>query len=197
VPDATDGAIDAKRALRAEARARRRAAAAALPPAQAGAAAAENFFGAIPVPAGAVVSGYWPMADEMDPRPILHRLAAAGHVIGLPVVIGRGAPLVFRRWHPGTDLVAGTFGVMTPGPEAPEVVPRVVLVPLLAFDRAGYRLGYGGGFYDRTLEALRAKGEVLAVGLGYACQEVAAVPREPTDQRLDWLVTERAVIRVA
>jgi len=81
--------------------------------------------------------------------------------------------------------------------KAPEVVPRVVLVPLLAFDRAGYRLGYGGGFYDRTLEALRAKGEVLAVGLGYACQEVAAVPREPTDQRLDWLVTERAVIRVA
>ena len=197
MPDATDGAIDAKRALRAEARARRRAAAAALPPAQAGAAAAENFFGAIPVPAGAVVSGYWPLADEMDPRPILRRLAAAGHVIGLPVVTGRGAPLVFRCWHPDADLVAGTFGVMTPGPEAPEVVPRVVLAPLLAFDRAGYRLGYGGGFYDRTLEALRAKGEVLAVGLGYACQEVAAVPREPTDQRLDWLVTERAAVRVA
>jgi 5-formyltetrahydrofolate cyclo-ligase len=196
-PLPAEALIDAKRALRADAAARRKAAAAALPPAKAGAAAAERFLRTVPLAAGAVISGYWPLADEIDPRPILRRLAAAGHVIGLPVVTARATPLTFRRWHPDADLVVGSFKVMTPGPDAAEVVPDVVLAPLLAFDRAGYRLGYGGGFYDRTLEKLRRGRPVLAVGLAYASQELPAVPREPTDQRLDWLVTERAAVRPA
>ena len=190
-----DRLIDAKRALRTDLAARRKAAAAALPPAEAGAAAAEHFLRTVPLAAGSVISGYWPLAEEIDPRPILRRLAAEGHVIGLPVVTARATPLLFRQWHPEADLVKGAFQVMTPGPEAAEVVPQVVLTPLLAFDRAGYRLGYGGGFYDRTLEKLRRAGPVLAVGLAYACQELPAVPREPTDERLDWLVTERAAVQ--
>ena len=188
--------IAAKHALRAEAAARRRAAAVRLLAAGAAEAVRDRFLADVRLAEGAAVSGYWPLADEFDPRPLLERLHAAGHPIGLPVVVARGAPLLFRRWDPGTRLIAGTFGVQVPPPEAPEVVPAVVLAPLLAFDRLGYRLGYGGGFYDRTLAKLRAAGAVLVVGLGFACQEVAAVPRGPSDRRLDWIVTERAALRI-
>jgi 5-formyltetrahydrofolate cyclo-ligase len=94
------------------------------------------------------------------------------------------------------DLVRGSFRVMTPPPTALEIVPRLLLVPLLAFDRAGYRLGYGGGFYDRTIAKLRAAGETLAIGVTFATLEVPAVPRDETDQPLDWIVTEREAIRV-
>ncbi len=191
-----DALIAAKRALRAEAAARRRDAAPGLLAAGAAAAVRDRFLAAVRLVEGAVVSGYWPLADEFDPRPLLDRLHMAGHPIGLPVVVGRGLPLLFRRWHPGTRLIAGGFGVQVPPPEAPEVVPAVVLAPLLAFDRLGYRLGYGGGYYDRTLAKLGAAGAVLAVGLGFACQEEAAVPRGPTDRRLDWIVTEQAALRI-
>ena len=197
-----DNPIAAKRALRAEAGARRRDAAPGLLAAGAAAAVRDRFLAAVPLAEGAAVSGYWPLADEFDPRPLLDRLHRAGHPIGLPVVVGRGLPLLFRRWHPGMGLIAGGFGVQVPPPEAPEVVPAVVLAPLLAFDRLGYRLGYGGGYYDRTLAILGfnprmgAAGAVLAVGVCFACQEVAAVPRGPTDRRLDWIVTERAALRI-
>lgn len=187
----------AKRTLRAEAAARRRAAVAALPPAQAGRRALDALRAAITIPPGATISAYWPLDDEFDPRPLIEHLAAAGHEIGLPVVVGRGAPLLFRRWQPGMALVPGNFRVLTPPPESPEVTPAVVLAPLLAFDACGYRLGYGGGFYDRTLAGLRAAGPVLAIGLAYAAQEVAAVPREATDQPLDWIVTEEGARRIA
>ncbi len=191
------GIVDAKKALRAEAAARRRAAVAVLPPIEAGRRVRDALLAVIAVPAGAPVSGFWPLADEFDPRPLIEHFHAAGHVIGLPVVIGRGQPLIFRRWQPGMTLVPGSFRVPTPPPEAPEVTPAVVLAPLLAFDAAGYRLGYGGGFYDRTLAKLRAVGHVLAIGVGYAAQEVPAVPREPTDQPLDWIVTEAGARRIA
>jgi 5-formyltetrahydrofolate cyclo-ligase len=112
------------------------------------------------------------------------------------VVVRRGLPLLFRAWRPGQALVAGSFGVPRPDKDQPERTPRVLIVPLLAFDRAGYRLGYGGGFYDRTLAGLRAQGEALAIGVGFAVQEAPRVPRDGMDARLDWVVTEREALQI-
>jgi 5-formyltetrahydrofolate cyclo-ligase len=188
-------AIDAaKAALRRDATERRRAAVRDNP--SAGAAVRDNFLGAVEVPAGIPVSAYWPLEEEFDPRPLFTALHRRGHPIGLPVILGKGQPLLFRRWEPATELVRGPFRVMTPPPTAPEIIPKLLLVPLLAFDRAGYRLGYGGGFYDRTIDKLRAAGEALAVGVTFAALEVPAVPRDDTDQPLDWIVTEREAIRI-
>jgi 5-formyltetrahydrofolate cyclo-ligase len=108
----------------------------------------------------------------------------------LPVVVRRGLPLLFRAWHPGQPLVTGSFGVPRPDKDQPELTPRVLIVPLLAFDRAGYRLGYGGGFYDRTLAALRQRKPITAIGVGYVAQELPQVPHGPMDQRLDYVLTE-------
>lgn len=184
-----------KRDLRREAAGRRRTAVQASP--EAGLAVRDRFHAALRPAAGAAVSAYWPLDDEFDPRPLFMELHRRGHPIGLPVILGRGQPLMFRRWTPGVALVRGSFRVMTPPVEAPEVVPQLLLVPLLAFDRAGYRLGYGGGFYDRTIAKLRAAGDVLAVGVALAAQEVAAVPRDDTDEPLDWVVTDRDAIRIS
>ncbi len=156
----------------------------------------DRFLAAVRVPPGAAVSGYWPMRSEIDPRPILTALHARGHSLCLPVVVGKGQPLIFRAWRPGDGLVAGGFGTQVPDEEQETVVPRLLLVPLLAFDRAGYRLGYGGGFYDRTLAALRAQGPVVAVGLAFSAQEVESVPHDATDARLDWIVTEAEALDV-
>lgn len=137
------------------------------------------------------VSAYYPVGSEIDPRPLYAALLARGLAGGLPVVAGKGKPLRFRRWRPGEALVPGVLGIGVPPSDAPEVEPDLLLVPLLAFDRRGYRLGYGGGFYDRTLAVLRERGKVLAVGVGFADQEVASVPSGPGDQRLDGIATER------
>lgn len=109
----------------------------------------------------------------------------------LPVVLANDAALEFRAWKTGEAMVRADFGIDVPSPDAAVLVPTVILVPMLAFTRSGYRLGYGGGFYDRTLEALRLSGEVLAVGVAYAGQEVDQLPLEPHDQPLDWMVTEK------
>jgi 5-formyltetrahydrofolate cyclo-ligase len=185
-----------KAALRAEARRRRAAAARAAP--QAGEALARRVLEAVPPPPGAAVSAYWPMGDELDCRTLLAALRERGHVIGLPIIVRKGEPLRFRAWQAGVALVPGGFGTSMPPEDAPAVVPDYLLVPLLCFDRAGYRLGYGGGFYDRTLEGLRraAAAQVTAVGIAYAGQEVPEVPREPTDQRVDWIVTEAEAFRI-
>jgi len=180
--------------LRADAK-RRRAAAAAEAGEEAADAVCRNLLAAVTLPAGAVVSAYWPMASELDPRPLMAALAGAGHPIVLPVVLGRDRPLAFRAWSPGDALEPAGFGTQVPGADRPERTPEVILAPLLAFDRKGYRLGYGGGFYDRTLALLRPGGRVLAVGLAYAGQEVAAVPHGPNDHRLDWIVTEAGAFR--
>ena len=145
--------------------------------------------------AGKPVSGYWPIQTEIDPRPALAEAAARGPV-GLPVVEGDGVPLSFRLWEPGAEMEIGAFGAAIPAEPRP-MVPELVILPMLAFDRAGGRLGYGGGFYDRTLARLREAGSVLAVGFAYAAQEVEAVPLEDTDMRLDMVVTEREVIDVS
>ena len=184
----------AKVSLRRDAAERRRAAVHDNP--SAGAVVRDNFLAAVKMPAGIPVSAYWPLEEEFDPRPLFMELHRRGHSIGLPVILGKGLPLLFRRWEPTTELVRGSFRVMTPPPSAPEIVPKLLLVPLLAFDRAGYRLGYGGGFYDRTISKLRAAGEALAVGVTFAALEVPVVPRDDTDQPLDLIVTEREAIRI-
>lgn len=143
----------------------------------------------LPERTGAVVSGYHPIGEELDPRPLLARLAGEGHPLVLPVTPrGRGR-LTFRCWTPGDELVAGSYGVSEPSASSPAREPSILLVPLLAFDAGGQRLGYGAGYYDRTLAELRAAGRVTAVGIAFAEQEVAAVPHDRYDQRLDWILT--------
>ncbi|WP_135448882.1 MULTISPECIES: 5-formyltetrahydrofolate cyclo-ligase [Tabrizicola] len=139
--------------------------------------------------AGKVLSGYMPMRTEIDPLPAM---AAHQGPVGVPVIIGKGQPLRFREWSPGAKMVEGAFKALIPEDGA-WLEPQVLIVPLLAYDARGYRLGYGGGFYDRTLEGLRARHPVLAVGFAYSAQEVHEVPTEPTDQPLDAIVTERGV----
>lgn len=142
-----------------------------------------------------VVAGTVPMRDELDPRPLMVALKARGATMALPRVVAKGQPLAFHVWDE-RPLVRSRFGVDEPAADSPLVRPELVLVPLLAFDRRGYRLGYGGGFYDVTLSHLRALGPVHAVGLAYAAQEVADVPHDERDQPLDAIVTENEVILV-
>jgi 5-formyltetrahydrofolate cyclo-ligase len=141
---------------------------------------------------GRALSGYMPMRGEIDPLPAMAAAAAHGPV-AVPVIQGRGLPLLFRRWTPGCALVEGPFRALIPA-AGDWVVPEVLIVPLVAFDRQGNRLGYGGGFYDRTLQALRAAAPVIAIGYAWAAQEARDLPLEPTDQRLDLVVTERGVL---
>ena len=181
---------EAKAALRKAARQDRARAAATAGP-NAAERLAERFLAAVPIGANQVVSGYWPVREEIHPRALLLRLAGRGCQLALPVVRGPGMSLAFRRWSPEVQLEAVGFGLWEPPATAPELVPDVMLLPMLAFDAAGYRLGYGGGYYDRTLQARRAAGDaVLAVGLAYAAQETSALPRDLWDQRLDWVVTK-------
>jgi 5-formyltetrahydrofolate cyclo-ligase len=139
---------------------------------------------------GAALSGYMPMRTEIDPLPAM---AAHQGPVGVPVIIGKGQPLKFREWSPGCALIPGEFGALIPADGA-WIEPEVLIVPLLAFDARGYRLGYGGGFYDRTLQALRAKRPTLAVGFAFSAQQVAEVPIDQNDQRLDAIATEQGLI---
>ncbi|MDR3530377.1 MAG: 5-formyltetrahydrofolate cyclo-ligase [Rhodopila sp.] len=139
---------------------------------------------------GVVVSGFWPIGQEIDIRPLLHALHERGHKIALPVTPRRGEALTFRGWRPGDVLVPERFGTMRPVGDI--LVPDVLLVPLLAFDSAGGRLGYGGGFYDRTLAGLPNR---LRLGCAFAAQQVDAVPVAPYDIRLDAVATENGIIR--
>jgi len=173
-----------------------RAEAAAEDPVATGYALCERILPEIDFPGGCVVSAYWPIGSEIDPRPLMAHLHGQGHPIALPLTPARGNPLAFRAWRPEDTLVAADFGTRVPLASQPELTPRVLIVPLLAFDRTGYRLGYGGGYYDRTLARLRKSGDVLAVGVAYAAQEVAEVPRGGGDRPVDWIVTEAESIRV-
>jgi 5-formyltetrahydrofolate cyclo-ligase len=136
-------------------------------------------------------AAYWPIKGEASPMLLLEELAFRHVVTALPVMIGRDRALVFRRWRPGERPAATNFGIMEPPADRPQVKPDLIFVPLVAFDRRGYRLGYGAGFYDRTLAELRASGQVTAVGIAYAVQEVPDLPAEAHDQRLDFVLTER------
>ena len=141
----------------------------------------------------APLAGYMAMRTEVDPLPVM---AAHRGPVGVPVIRGRGLALAFHRWRPGAEMVAGPFGARVPA-VAEAMVPEVLIVPLVAFDARGFRLGYGGGFYDRTLAALRAAGPVTAIGFAYGAQELAEVPTDAFDQRLDLIVTEAGIRRFA
>lgn len=180
-----------KQALRREALQSRRALSERQGPvaAQAIAARADR----LRVGAGDVVGGYWPLPGEIDPRPLMAALAGRGAALALPEVIAPDAPLVFRGWSPGDALEPGPHGTAHPALSAPLLVPTLLLVPLLAFDAKGFRLGFGGGYYDRTLDALRRGGGVVAVGLAFAAQQSPALPSEPWDQPLDLILTEEGL----
>jgi 5-formyltetrahydrofolate cyclo-ligase len=183
---------DQKSQIRAEALARRDAM-----PAEERAAAAEQIAArAFPVPItpGVIVSGFMPLKSEINPIPLMRKLAAAGAQLALPAIKGRGHPLIMRAYAFGDDLARGQWGIREPKPEAPEVAPDIVIVPLAAFDHAGNRIGYGAGYYDMTLAALRAKKKVTAIGLAFAAQEMPQVPTDERDERLDLVLTERGLL---
>ena len=152
---------------------------------------------ALGLPEGACVAGYWPLEGEIDPVPLMEALAARGHVLALPVVTETGGALQVRRWAPGEDLEPGPHGTRHPAAAQAFITPTALLVPLLAFDRRGFRLGYGGGYYDRTLAQMRRGGILLAIGLAFAAQEVDNVPTDPWDIALDFIATEQGVIVTA
>ena len=137
-----------------------------------------------------VVAGYAPIRTEIDPVPLMQSLARHGAALAMPAISRPDAALAFRAWKQGEALVPGAFGISEPSATAAEVVPDIVLVPLVAFDRAGHRIGYGAGYYDRTLEALRRHKTLVAIGLAFTVQEIPQVPALPHDVRLDYVLTE-------
>jgi len=143
-----------------------------------------------------VISGYRPIRTEIDPTQLMKALYDAGHRLCVPVIQGRGLALKFREWRPGAEMVEGEFGAFVPA-TGDWLDPHLLITPLVAFDAAGWRLGYGGGFYDRSLQELRARRRTLAVGFAYNAQQVDAVPRDASDQPLDAIVTEQGVLRPA
>ena len=150
----------------------------------------ENFFRAGLVKSNAIVAGYIPMRGEADPLPLMNRLRDAGSPLALSRVVGKDQPLQFHSWRVADTPSKASFGMMEAAPDWPVVSPDILLVPLLGFDKEGYRLGYGGGFYDRTLQSLRFGATILAVGIAYAGQEMI-LPHDDSDERLDWIVTEQ------
>jgi 5-formyltetrahydrofolate cyclo-ligase len=168
----------------------------ALPAAERATAAAAIAARPLPVavPPGAIVSGFSPLKSEINPVPLMRAFADAGAGLALPVVAGRGKPLVMRAWNFGAPLVSGVWGIREPPPGAPEVFPDMLIVPLLAFDRTGHRIGYGAGYYDMTIARLRGIKPVIAIGIAYAAQEIAEIPTTPRDARLDFVLTERETI---
>ena len=143
---------------------------------------------------GVVVSGFMPLKSEINPLPLMQRLAEQGARLALPAIAGRSKPLTMRAWHFGVALDRGQWGIREPKADAPEVEPDILLVPLLAFDRAGFRIGYGAGYYDMPVRRLRGLKAVTAVGIAFASQEVPKIPTTERDERLDLVLTEREVI---
>ncbi len=142
------------------------------------------------------VSVYLPIRGEPDTEPLIEALVAVGMTVALPVTVERARPLRFRVWSPGEALETGRYGIREPLSSAPEVSPDVLFVPLAAFDRRGFRLGYGAGYYDSSLEALRREKAILAVGIAFSIQQVESVPTEPHDQRLDAVITEHGLMTI-
>lgn len=165
-------------------------------PDDAGTRAADNFLEHFDIRTGVVISLYSPIGTELDSMPLLHTLHERGVRCALPVIEGNGRPLVFRMWEPDCILEMGPFKALVPAVTAAVLVPDIVITPMLAFDTAGYRLGYGGGFYDRTLQKLRHEKDCRAVGYAYSAQEVDKVVTDAFDQRLDAVVTEKDVRKI-
>ena len=162
---------------------------------EAAAAASDHFFSAVALEPHMVVAAYWPIRDELDCRPVLTRLMDSGQPVCLPVVVGDEVPLELRMWEQGAPLYPSGFGTLAPPDDAPRAEPDLILMPLLGFDRTGTRLGYGGGYYDRTLASLTKTPRLI--GFAFAAQELDFIPREPHDVPLDAVVTEQGVLQFA
>ena len=188
--------IESTAALKSELRAAALARRDAIPAERRAAAAQAIAAHSLPIemPKGLVVSGYAPIRSEIDPFPLMKNLGQLGLILALPVIVGRDQPLVFREWTIDTPLVRGPLGIFQPSADADEVEPDIAIVPLAAFDRAGHRIGYGAGHYDRTLDLLRSRKRIATVGVAFSVQQIDAVPAEPHDVRLDCVLTEREVI---
>jgi 5-formyltetrahydrofolate cyclo-ligase len=191
MPDLTPNQIE-KAELRAAALAKREAMPAQQRADAANTIAARDF--PVPVPKGVIVSAFSPMKSEISPIPLMRKVFDAGAQLALPVIVGRGKPLIMRAWKFGDPFKAGQWGIREPVAEAPEVYPDILIVPLAAFDRRGHRIGFGAGYYDMTIAALRAKKKVTAIGIAFAVQEIEHVPATERDARLDFMLTEREVI---
>jgi 5-formyltetrahydrofolate cyclo-ligase len=148
----------------------------------------------VAVTPGTIVAGFSPMKTEINPLPLMRKFADAGVQLALPCIAGRGKPLIMRAWKFGDAFKAGQWGIREPMPDAPEVAPDIVIVPLACFDRAGHRIGYGAGYYDMTIAALRVQKKVIAIGIGFSAQEISRVPATERDEHLDLVLTEREVI---
>ena len=148
----------------------------------------------VAVKPGMIVSGFMPLKSEINPLPLLRGLAAAGVQLALPAIAGRSKPLIMRAYAFGDEFARGQWGIREPKPDAAEVAPDILIVPLAAFDRTGHRIGYGAGYYDMTIHALRTKKPVTAVGIAFAAQEIPRVPATERDERLDLVLTEREII---
>ena len=149
------------------------------------------------VPAGTVVAGYSVVRGEMEILFAMKKLATQGCQLCLPVIEDADKPLFFRKWAPGVALIEGRYGITIPDIDQPIVRPDIVLVPLVAFDRGGNRLGYGAGYYDRTIEKLRSSNpQLVAIGVGYSFQQVEMMAVEPHDQKLDMVITEKGIMKV-
>ena len=157
---------------------------------------ARQFLAEVPVPPNAIVSSYWAIGDEADPQFLESELRHRGHRIVMPRVAGRNQPLDFHLWETGAKLVRGGFGLSEPSRDWPKLHPDVLIVPMLAFDGAGYRVGYGAGYYDRTIRGLRAVKSVTAAGFAFAVQEFSELPHLAHDEPLDWIVTENGARRI-
>lgn len=140
---------------------------------------------------GKTIAGFWPLGDEINTRILLHSLSDMGEMICLPTITRKGHPLIFRRWKSGDHLKRGPYGTRQPWRGQPEIRPDILLVPLLAFTDQGDRLGYGGGYYDRTLEALKTDGDIFACGVAYAAQQADRLPTDHYDVKLDGILTEK------
>jgi 5-formyltetrahydrofolate cyclo-ligase len=181
-----------KAQLREQAFARRDALPADERAAAAEAIAARRF--PVTVTTGMIVSGFSPMKTEINPLPLMRKAVQLGARLALPAIAARGKPLIMRAYAFGDELARGQWGIREPKADAPEVAPDILIVPLAAFDRSGHRIGYGAGYYDMTINALRARKRVIAMGIAFAAQEITSVPATERDARLDFVLTEREVI---
>jgi 5-formyltetrahydrofolate cyclo-ligase len=179
-----------KTTLRGEARARRKVAF-DMDGAEAAQSLAGHVLAVLADKSPTSIAAYWAIGGEIDLAPLMNKLHQIGWHVALPVVVGNDQPLIFRRWSAADELVEGPLKTVQPKADRDELIPDVILTPLLAFDDQGYRLGQGGGFYDRTLAKLKAGGGVISIGVGFAAQRVERVPRDKFDQRLDFMVTEQ------
>jgi 5-formyltetrahydrofolate cyclo-ligase len=146
------------------------------------------------VPSDAIIGSYWPVKSEVDVRPLLSYFFKHGHTCALPIVDAQNKLLLFREWCPGDLLISGIYNILTPDETAPLVIPTVLFIPVLGFDRQGHRLGHGEGYYDRTLEKLREQHHIIAIGIAFDCQEIDSIPYEAYDQRMNYIITPTQVI---